>query len=238
VISKFHSKKRISIKWKKDGFTLTELLVVIAIMGGLAALLVPAVKNGMNSGKQSKGLSNLKQIGALALSYAAENGGRLPLGRTEDYSSWLGLVLAEYTGWVKADGKRLPDIFYDPTVKPSREHPYGSLGVNISIVLREQYCDALFGHTNGISLMAIPKPSTKVMVASAIDPGIKNYDSSWYVDGGGFAQTGVGGGDYFAYPDPRYGGKAGCLFADGHVEKLDVKNMDQATRRRYFTLDP
>ena len=226
------------IKKSPSAFTLVELLVVIAIVGGLAALLVPAVKNGMNSGKQAKGLSNLKQIGALTLSYAADNGGRLPLGRTEDYSSRLGLVLAEYTGWVDGNGKRLPDIFYDPTVKPNREHPWGSLGVNISIVLREQYCVALYGHTNGISLMAIPNPSTKVIVASATDPGINNYDTSWYFDGGGFAQTGVGGGNYFAYPDPRYGGKAGCLFTDGHVEKMDLNNMDQATRRRHFTLDP
>ena len=132
------------IKKSPSAFTLVELLVVIAIVGGLAALLVPAVKNGMNSGKQAKGLSNLKQIGALTLSYAADNGGRLPLGRTEDYSSRLGLVLAEYTGWVDGNGKRLPDIFYDPTVKPNREHPWGSLGVNISIVLREQYCIALY----------------------------------------------------------------------------------------------
>lgn len=219
-------------------FTLTELLVVIAIVGGLAALLVPAVKNSMNSGKEAKGLSNLKQIGALALSYASENGGRLPLGYKENYSSWLGLALADYSGWVYADGKRLPDIFYDPTLKPNREHPWGSLGVNISIVLREQYCVALFGHANGISLASISSPSTKVIVASAKDPGVNSADGSWYLDGGGFVQTGVGGGDYFAYPDPRYGGKAGALFADGHVEKLDVKNMDQATRRKYFTLNP
>ncbi len=238
MIRNFQSNERRSLKSKKNGFTLTEILVVIAIVGGLAALLVPAVKNSMDSGKQAKGLSNLKQIGALALSYASENGGRLPLGYTEGYGSRFGLVLAEYTGWVNENGKRLPDIFYDPTVKPNREHPWGSLGVNISIVLRDQYCVALYGHTNGISLINIPQPSTKVIVAGAIDPGIQKYDSSWYLDGGGFAQTGVGGGDYFAYPDPRYGGKAGCLFADGHVEKLDVKNMDAATRRRHFTLDP
>jgi len=146
--------------------------------------------------------------------------------------------LAEYSGWVYAHGKPLPDIFYDPTLKPNRQHPWGSLGVNISIVLREQYCVALFGHANGISLTAISSPSTKVIVASAKDPGVKSADGSWYLDGGGFAQTGVGGGDYFPYPDPRYGGKAGALFADGHVEKLDVKNMNQATRRKYFTLDP
>ncbi len=40
------------------------------------------------------------------------------------------------------------------------------------------------------------------------------------------------------YPDPRNGGKAAALFADGHVENLDVKNMDQVQRRRYFILDP
>ena len=228
------------IKKSPRAFTLVELLVVIAIVGGLAALVVPAVKNGMNSGKQAKGLSNLKQIGALALTYAADNGGRLPLGYTEPgFYPTFGHTLAMYSGWVDANGKRLPDIFYDPAVKPDRDNGWGSLGVNISIVLRQQYCVALYGHANGISLTSIPNPSTKVIVASATDPGIKDKcDGSWYFDGGGFAQTGVGGGNYFAYPDPRYGGKAGCLFADGHVEKMDLNNMNQVTRRRHFTLDP
>jgi prepilin-type processing-associated H-X9-DG protein len=40
------------------------------------------------------------------------------------------------------------------------------------------------------------------------------------------------------HPDPRNGGGAASLFADGHVEKLDVKSMSRATRQRYFVLDP
>jgi len=40
------------------------------------------------------------------------------------------------------------------------------------------------------------------------------------------------------HPAPRNNGGAASLFADGHVEKLDVKSMDRATRQRYFVLDP
>jgi prepilin-type processing-associated H-X9-DG protein len=35
-------------------------------------------------------------------------------------------------------------------------------------------------------------------------------------------------------PDPRNSGRAASLFVDGHVENLDVKNMDETARRRHF----
>ena len=62
-----------------------------------------------------------------------------------------------------------------------------------------------------------------------------NNSGGWSFDGEAFVKQGMNCPDYI---DPRHGGKAACLFADGHVEKLDVKNMDEATRRNYFTPDP
>ena len=239
MISRFHSKKRISIKWKKDGFTLTELLVVIAILGGLAALVVPAVKSSLIGAKSAKALSNLKQTGVLVANYAVDNNNRLPLSMY-----WPSQLTFQKT--LKASSKELqsmppynlsagcdlPEIFYDPVLKGKREHPYGSFGVNSAVVYDNNRLSSAGPDGVGMPFSVISTPSQKVIYCSAIDAG---WASTWGFDGNNFVQRGY---DPAYGPDPRYGGKAGALFADGHVEKLDVKNMDQATRRRHFTLDP
>ena len=66
------------IKKSPRAFTFVELLVVIAIFGGLAALVVPAVKGGINTAKSAKAVSHLQQIGGLVGIYAAENNNQLP----------------------------------------------------------------------------------------------------------------------------------------------------------------
>ena len=223
---------------KKNSFTLTELLVVIAIVGGLAALVIPAIKSATLSAKSAEALSNLKQTGVLVANYAAENNNRLPLSaywpslyvfQNILVDSFPELKKTPYNAQAKL---YLPKIFYDPVLKGKNEHPWGSFGVNSAVVLDINRYPAGTPQGVGMPFAAIPNPSKKVIVCSTIEPGSA---SSWGTDGDVFVRKGY---DPTYGPDPRHGGKAGALFADGHVEKMDVKNMDEATRRRHFTLDP
>jgi len=59
-------------------FSLVELLVAIAIVAVLAALLTPVVKAVVSSSRDTRCVSNLRQIGAAIHIYAADNGGKIP----------------------------------------------------------------------------------------------------------------------------------------------------------------
>ena len=62
----------------RAAFTLIELLTVIAIIGILAAIIIPTVGKVRQTAKQSRSLSNVKQIVQGILVYSNDNRGRLP----------------------------------------------------------------------------------------------------------------------------------------------------------------
>ena len=62
----------------KRGFTLIELLVVIAIIAILAAILFPVFAKAREKARQTKCISNQRQIALAALMYAQENNEALP----------------------------------------------------------------------------------------------------------------------------------------------------------------
>ncbi len=83
----------------KRGFTLIELLVVVAVIALLIGLLLPALGSARDSAKQAACLSNLRQIGVAALSYANENKGYFSSGTWDNNreASWGAL---DQAGWV------------------------------------------------------------------------------------------------------------------------------------------
>lgn len=63
----------------RPGFTLIELLVVISIIGLLIGLLLPALGAARNRAKATQSLSNVRQIGSIAMhGYLAEQRGLYP----------------------------------------------------------------------------------------------------------------------------------------------------------------
>ena len=232
-------------------FTLVELLVVVAIIGLLAGLLIPVITKAIASGKTGRATGNLRQIGILINSYASENNNCLPilidwtnLGNNWDganpYRFWQNLVRIQ-AGLAtnnSPEGMCLPDIFYDPAAK-KKQHPWGSFGGNDSIMLgigqpAAKNCQSVFGHTRGTPLFSIGKLSQKVIVTSAQDVPGSSWGSSWYFMGMEWASQGVG--SQMPKPEARHVGKSLCLFADGHVEALDTKNMTTTDRKKYFVL--
>lgn len=215
--------------------------MVVALIAILAAVVFSVGQNVLRSGATVRAVSNMKQTGVMLANYAAENNNRLP--PSADWGAIMfggGAVFFQRTlntsagfPWNANEQPDTPlaDVFYDPVLNGKRQHPWGAFAVNTSIILNTWECRR-FGSEAGIPLAAIPNPSSKVVYCTAKDTG---WDSTWIFVGDNFARQGwrTNSG-----PDARYDGLAAGLFADGHVEKLDVKSMDEAKRRRLFTLDP
>jgi prepilin-type N-terminal cleavage/methylation domain-containing protein len=72
------SAHRHAVASREGGFTLIELLVVIAIIAILASIALPVFSSVQERGKQTKDLSNGKQIALALRQFAQDNNGTFP----------------------------------------------------------------------------------------------------------------------------------------------------------------
>jgi prepilin-type N-terminal cleavage/methylation domain-containing protein/prepilin-type processing-associated H-X9-DG protein len=80
------------------GFTLIEVIVVIAIIAILAAILIPSLNSALESGKATKDLNNLRQIGILMQSYLNDKDQVLPATATWPGTTAMPVLYPKYIG--------------------------------------------------------------------------------------------------------------------------------------------
>jgi len=79
-----------------SAFTLIEVLVAVAIIAIIMALAIPAFNSVLERAKNTKDLSNLRQIGAATQMYMNDNNGVFPGSATQSWMSQLEQIQKQY----------------------------------------------------------------------------------------------------------------------------------------------
>lgn len=223
---------------KVAGFSLTEVLVVIAIIVVLAVVALTLTRRAMNSARSANCVSNLRDLGAAALAYSAENNGGLPPLCQVDYGKawtkdaanrWWPSFLAEttdppaklvYTTW------RCPEARDSDFQKMSSDlvySSYASLKPVIAFITPET-------PTGGMRLSAIRNPE-KVWMFGDGGRRVGSPDSNRYQTVAAIERYSKSWATANRPAFRHNGGKAAHYVAcDGHVETLtpkDIENIDQ-----------
>lgn len=219
---------------RPSGFTLVEILVVIAILAVLVALALPAYSRVRTSSLEAKGLSNLKQLHVMTMSYCADNGGRLPLGggtlkgSRRNALSWVNRLLP-YAGKPELAETNFNDwwdrpppapVFKDPGIELPGEmdriraatvDATWGFGYNVQPLLPDSphyLADWQEQPPDGVTMAAVTRPAQRIMFGSAFD---------WHL---------VGARENRAYH--RYGkNRALGVFFDGSAKSLAEAEYDK-----------
>lgn len=110
---------------RKCGFTVVETIVVMATIAILAALLVPALNRVSAGGREASGLSNLRQVGLAAISYATDHDGALPYGQLGGNQGDFRSMLSSYVAGQGGSG--VSTLSIDAVASPESDRLVGLL---------------------------------------------------------------------------------------------------------------
>jgi len=236
-------------------FTLIELLTVIAIIAVLAMLGVSAIGRGLESSKSAKCATNLKQLAAAVMSYAADNNGMVPPSAIPKDSGGRSIWttrLDPYLPTPKAGHKGSSPYFCPCARRPGewgnaspdytcngRTSPGSTIGAFVGQAGLPEGAPI----PSQVRLTAIARPSQVIMFADSFQNGDVRQSGAYNV-----ALLRLQSADYFGKPTlpdsglaPRHyfrdnpvRGKFNAVFFDGHVESFDWNDprlQDPAFRR-------
>lgn len=199
---------------KRHAFTLIELLVVVGIVGVLIATLFPMMKKAMESGRQTKCSSNMKQIGMAMNLFASDNGERFPTAFGDSMNAGINLTwmwqLKSYLG-MPENSMGMPPLprAAGVCVCPSLKQ----LTVRDSSYAENNFMTSNSGRLWRYSRLTIPIATTIIVAEVSA-----NTDAYSPISGGPVTRR---------HPGPS----ANYLFADGHVE--NIKDLIPATDKRW-----
>lgn len=211
---------------RRAGFTLIELLVVIAIIAVLAAMLLPALQQAREKGRQIVCTSNLRQIGMGASMYADVYNNWFPLASDRgNNSAWRWLCEGGYLPVQVTDCPSDTTRKFDTGVFTEGCLAYaymlsGGKYWNRGYIWSEHLGNM---HTDGTWLRA--PDGRRNRLTFAYPSGHSGYaiarDSDWtggagYYQGYGLLEI------YGSWPGNRHSGGDNFLYADGHVKWAKV----------------
>jgi prepilin-type N-terminal cleavage/methylation domain-containing protein/prepilin-type processing-associated H-X9-DG protein len=211
------------------GVTLTELMVVIVIIVILASISFPISKRLKTSANAAVCASNLRQVGAAMLMYAADNHQKLPplqpplnreTGKRGDI--WPGLLARAGYMW---DGTGTLPCGTGVWTCPDCDfmsNAYGGYGVaEDSVFVYGELKPAGTQISGSLKLSMIKNPSRTWLVGDATR-NENEPNKGWYAIWSNPSRWNSHG------PAERHRGKANVCMADGHVVALSKKEIEEA----------
>lgn len=220
----------------EKGFTLVEMLVVITIIVAIAVFSLIGVSRVRSAARGATCTSNLRQIGAAMLGYAADNAGQLPpledrTGSGDNLKGiWPQIIAnAGYLPMTNSKSGQLgtsAGVWSCPDcVTTSRYH--GGYGGAEGTVMQVQ--KASNPNSGSLRLAQIPYAERTWLIGDTSNSS-QDLKTSWYAI---WANRTKWSGSHV--PAPRHGGKVNVCMVDGHVESLTRKELEAPDKN--YTMD-
>lgn len=220
----------------RGAFSLVELIVVIAIIAVLAMVGFFLARNAMDLAKTSKCTANLRQLSTAALSYASDNGGKLPWywngSAAATDRAWFSVLAPYLKATVSAAGSEprvgdgsgpekclicpaKPDLGAGGIMRTNIGYGWNFIGLSQNdAAVRDAWTN---GHS--VALVAIEQPAKTVMITCTGNNSLRYVTASSNPSGGSGA---------IYRPEGVHKGKANAVFCDGHVELMQLNNSGPA----------